>query len=283
MKVTGEPAAPAPGPPAIGDAPAAIPVPLHHVLDGPPDAPPLLLGGSLGTTTAMWDQQVAPLAAHHRLIRFDHRGHGRSPEPPGPYAIADLGRDVLALMDALGIERASYCGLSIGGMAGMWLAANAPGRIDRLVLLCTSAHLPPADGWRARAETVLAAGSVEAVADAVLARWVTPAFAAARPERVAELRAMLAASPPAGYAACCEAIAAMDLRPSIGRIAAPTLVVAGFEDRATPPDHARTIAAAIPGARLELLSPMAHLGNVEQPERVTQLILDHLDPREQTP
>lgn len=282
MTVTGEPTAPAPGPPAAGDAPTAIPVALHHVLDGRPDAAPLLLGGSLGTTTAMWAQQVAPLAAHHRLIRFDHRGHGRSPEPPAPYAIADLGGDVLALMDALGIERASYCGLSIGGMVGMWLAANVPERIDRLVLLCTSAHLPPADGWRARAEAVRAAGSVDAVAVAVLARWVTPSYARTHPERVTELRAMLAASPPAGYAACCEAIAAMDLRPSLGRIAASTLIVAGADDAATPPDHARTIAAAIPGARLELLSPMAHLGNVEQPERVTQLILDHLDPREQT-
>jgi 3-oxoadipate enol-lactonase len=162
-------------------------------------------------------------------------------------------------------------------MVGMWLAANAPERVDRLVLLCTSAHLPPAEGWRERARAVRAAGTVGAVADAVVRRWVTPAFAAAQPRRVAALSELLAASPPAGYAACCEAIAAMDLRPLLPRIAAPTLVVAGADDLATPPAHAETIAAAIPGARLERLSPMAHLGNVEQPDAVAGLIRDHLD------
>ncbi|MFL5818754.1 MAG: 3-oxoadipate enol-lactonase [Conexibacter sp.] len=236
------------------------------------------MGGSLGASPTMWDPQVAAFGARLRTIRFDHRGHGRSPVPPDPYAIADLGGDVLALMDRLGLERASYCGLSLGGMVGMWLAAHAPERIDRLVLLCTAAHLPPPEGWRRRARAVRSAGTVAAVADAVLPRWVTPAFAAARPERVAALRAMLVGTPPAGYAACCEAIATLDLRAALPRIAAPTLVIAGREDLATPPAHAEAIAAAVRGARLELLSPMAHLGNVEQPDAVSALILDHLDP-----
>ena len=260
------------------------PVALHHVVDGAETAAPtLLLAGSLGSTLAMWEPQVAPLARGRRVVRLDLRGHGRSPQPPGPYAIEDLGRDVLALMDARAIERADWCGLSLGGMVGMWLAANAPERIRRLVLVCTSAHLPPADGWRARAAAVRAAGTVEAVADAVVERWLTPPFAAANPALRDELRAMLAASPPTGYAACCEAIAAMDLRPLLPRIAAPTLAIAGAEDLATPPLHAATIAAGIPGARTETLSPMAHLGNVEQPEAVARLIADHLDRPEAAP
>jgi len=254
------------------------PVALHHAIDGEEtEAPTLLLAGSLGSTLATWEPQVAPLARRRRLVRLDLRGHGRSPEPPGPYAIADLGRDVLALLDELAIERTDWCGLSLGGMVGMWLAANAPARIGRLVLLCTSAHMPPAEDWRRRAAAVRAAGAVDAVADAVVARWLTPAFAAAEPALRDRLRAMLAASPPDGYAACCEAIAAMDLREQLPRIAAPTLIVAGAEDLAAPPAHAERIAAAIPGARLRTLSPMAHLGNVEQPGAVTRLILDHLD------
>ena len=130
---------------------------LHHELSGPEGAPVVLMGSSLGTSLQMWDGQL-PLAERLRLVRFDHRGHGASPSPPGPYEIADLAGDVVALMDELGIERARYCGLSIGGMIGMWLAANAPERIERLVLICTSAHMPPASRWQERAAAVLAAG-----------------------------------------------------------------------------------------------------------------------------
>jgi 3-oxoadipate enol-lactonase len=237
--------------------------------------PPLLLGGSLGTTPAMWDANVAALAANHRVVRFDHRGHGRSPRPPGPYAIAELGRDVLALMDELGLERAAYCGLSLGGMVGMWLAANAPERIERLVLLCTSAYLPQG-GWAERAAAVRAAGTTEAIADRVVGRWLTAPFAAARPDVAAALRALLVSIDPDGYAACCGAIERMDLRADLGRIAAPTLVVAGEHDEATPPEHSRAIAAGIAAARLELV-PAAHLANVECPDEVARLVLDHLD------
>ena len=153
---------------------------LHHEISGPDGAPALVMGGSLGTTLKMWDGQL-PLAERLRLVRFDHRGHGGSPVPAPPYEIADLGRDVLALMDALRIERASYCGTSIGGMAGMWLGANAPERIEKLVLICTSAHMPPASAWRERAAAVLEAGSPEVVADAVVERWLTPDYAAEHP------------------------------------------------------------------------------------------------------
>jgi 3-oxoadipate enol-lactonase len=248
---------------------------LFSETTGPENAPVLLMGSSLGTSMDMWDSQLA-LAERLRIVRFDHRGHGRSPVPPGPYEVADLGRDVLELMDALEIERASYCGLSIGGMVGIWLGANAPERIERIVLICTSAHLPPAEGWAERAAKVRAADTVEVVADAVVARWLTPAYAEAHPELVAELRAMLVATDPEGYASACGAIERMDLRDQLGRIAAPTLVISGAGDEATPPEHQELIAASIRGARLETIEPAAHLAAVEQPARVNELIADHL-------
>jgi 3-oxoadipate enol-lactonase len=251
-------------------------VALHHEVAGPEDAPVVLLGGSLGTTLRMWDGQ-APLAERLRLVRCDHRGHGGSPVPPGPYEIADLGRDVLALLDGLGLERASYCGLSIGGMVGIWLGAHAPERVDRLVLLCTSAHLPPASVWAERAAAVRRAGTTEVIADAVVERWLTPAHAAAHPGERARLRAMLASTSPDGYVACCGAIERMDLRADLGRIVAPTLVVSGASDPSTPPEHQRAIAAAIRGARLETVAPAAHLAAVERAEAVNALILEHLE------
>jgi 3-oxoadipate enol-lactonase len=251
---------------------------LHHEIAGPDDAPALLLGGSLGTTLAMWDGQL-PLAEQQRLVRFDHRGHGGSPVVGGPgfYEIADLGRDVLALLDALGLEHTAFCGLSLGGMVGMWLAAEAPERVDKLVLMCTSAHMPPASFWRERAAAVRAAGAVEAIADGVVERWLTPGFSAAHPEARARLRAMLAGIDPNGYAACCGAIERMDLRPLLPRISAPTLVISGADDRAAPIEHQRAIAAAIPAARHEVVGPAAHIAAVEQPEAVNRLILEHLD------
>jgi 3-oxoadipate enol-lactonase len=248
---------------------------LHHEIAGPAGAPVLLLGPSLGTSLRMWDKQL-PLAERFRLVRFDHRGHGASPVPPGPYEIADLGRDVLELLDTLGLERVHYAGLSLGGMVGMWLGANAPERIDRLVLLCTAAHMPPASMWEQRIAIVSDAGSVESIADAVLARWLTPEFRAAHPSLATWLRAMIAGSPPEGYAACCAAIARMDLREELGRVRAPTLVVSGGHDVATPVADQELIAGAIPGARHEVVSPAAHLAAVEQAERVNGLIFEHL-------
>ncbi|MFG2062217.1 3-oxoadipate enol-lactonase [Micromonospora sp. NPDC048871] len=250
---------------------------LHATIDGPPEAPVLLLGSSLGTTGAMWQPQVAALAARFRVVRYDHLGHGRSPVPPGPYTIDLLGRAVLELLDDLGVVSAHYAGLSLGGMVGMWLAAHAPDRIDRLALLCTSAFLPPAQGWRSRAETVRAGGFGDIV-DPVVSRWFTPGFAAARPDTVADHRAMLTATPAAGYAACCEAIAAMDLRADLAGVRAPTLVIGAAEDPATPPEHAADLAARIPSARLVVLDDAAHLANVEQPAVVARLLGTHFTP-----
>ncbi|RIV37613.1 3-oxoadipate enol-lactonase [Micromonospora radicis] len=250
---------------------------LHADLDGPPDAPLLLLGSSLGTTGAMWQPQLATLTQRFRVVRYDHLGHGRSAAPPGPYTIDLLGRQVLALIDDLGADRVHYAGLSLGGMVGMWLAAHAPDRIDRLALVCTSAALGPADGWRARAATAYA-GRLDTIADTVVQRWFTPAFVAARPEIVAAYRSMLTATPAAGYAGCCEAIAGMDLRADLTAVRAPTLVIAAADDPATPPEHAADIAERIPSARLVVLDDAAHLANVEQPEQVGRLLAAHLDP-----
>jgi 3-oxoadipate enol-lactonase len=237
----------------------------------------LLLGGSLGATMAMWDPVVPALAERVRLVRFDHRGHGGSPAPPGPYAIADLGADVLALLDRLGTPRAAYCGVSLGGMVGLWLAAHAPDRIDSLVVCSTSAHPGNPGAWAERAAAVAAARTTAPIADAVVARWLTADFAARRPDVAHGLRAMLLASPPDGYAACCPVLERLDLRDDLARIRAPTLVIAGAEDTSIPPDHGRAIAGAVPGARFELIASAAHIPMAECPDRVAALILEHLD------
>lgn len=252
-------------------------VELNYEAAGPADGPVLVLGGSLGTTLEMWAPQLAALSPRVRTIAIDHRGHGGSPVPSGPYEIADLGGDVVALLAGLGIERASYCGLSLGGMVGQWLAINAPERIERLVLICTAAHLPPASAWTERAAAVRGAGSPEVVADAVVGRWFTAPFAAANTELVARHRAMIAATPAEGYAACCEAISTLDLRAGLHTVTAPALVIAGAQDPSIPPEHGSAIAAAVPGSSFELLDPAAHLASVERADEVTDLIQRHLE------
>ncbi|HSF26120.1 MAG TPA: alpha/beta fold hydrolase, partial [Actinomycetes bacterium] len=196
--------------------------------------------------------------------------------PQGPYTIDRLGQEVLALLDDLGTARASYAGLSLGGMVGMWLAAHAPARVNRLALLCTAALLGPASGWVDRAATVRTQGT-RAIAEAVVARWFTPDWAGAHPDVVRRHAAMLGTTPVEGYAGCCEAIASMDLRADLAAITAPTLVVAGADDLATPIAHAEAILAGIDGARLAVVDSAAHLANVEQPDTVTALLLEHLD------
>ena len=184
----------------------------------------LVLGNSLGTTRDLWEPQLAALGEHFRLLRYEHRGHGGSPAPPGPYTLADLGADVLRLLDDFGVEHASYCGVSLGGMVGMWLAANAPGRIDALAVCCTSARFPDTDLWVRRAAAVRA-GGLPPLSAQVVSRWFTPDFAARHPSVPAGFAATLDGVDPEGYAGCCEAIVAMDLRPDLAAITAPTLVI----------------------------------------------------------
>ena len=249
---------------------------LNYLLEGPEDAPVLVLSNFLGTSLEMWDDQAPVLRGRFRLLRYDTRGHGGSPAPPAPYAIEDLGGDVIRLLDRLGIERASFCGLSVGGMTGMWLAAEAPERVERLVLLCTSALLGPRGVWDERIATATGQG-MAALVEGVIERWFTTTFRQEHPEAVERMARTLHETDPAGYAGCCAAIRDMDLRDRLPSIAAPTLVVSGAEDPATPPEHGRLIRDAIPGARFEVVPGAAHIANVERPEEITQLILNHLE------
>jgi 3-oxoadipate enol-lactonase len=248
---------------------------LHHELSGPADAPVVVLSHALGATSAIWDAQEPALAERFRVLRYDLRGHGRSPVPDAPTTLAELGGDVTELLDGLGVERASLVGVSLGGMISLWLAAFRPERVERLVVACTSAQLGTPESWRERADLVRAEGT-GAVADAVVGRWFTAAFAAAEPARVRAYRDGIAATPAAGYAGLCHAIETMDLRADLGRVEAPTLVVAGAEDPSTPPDHGRAIADRIRGASLLVLGRAAHLANVEQPDAFNRALLAHL-------
>jgi 3-oxoadipate enol-lactonase len=263
-----EPASPAPGP-------AAGPVRLAAALDGPPGAPVLVLGNSLGTTRAVWAPQLPVLRQHFRLLGYEHRGHGSSPGPAGPYTMDELGGDVLALLDAHQVERALYCGISLGGMVGMWLAARAPDRVAGLGLCCTSAYLPPAGFWLGRAAQARSAG-LGPLAEQVVGRWFTPGFLARDPATVRAFLVGLQGIDRDGYAGCCEAIAAMDLRPALGSITAPTLVIAGAEDPATPPWHGAVIASGIAGSRLTVIRGASHLANVSSAGQVTAALLGHL-------
>lgn len=247
---------------------------LHHLDEGPRDAPVLVLSGSLGSTVEMWRPQVAPLTERFRVIRVDHRGHGDSPVPPGPYRIADLAGDVLALLDSLGLDRVAWCGLSMGGMVGMHLASEEPQRIRRLTLCCTSAHFPDPTVWSDRIAAVSEAGTAP-IAATVVSRWFTPEWADANPTAVAEAVGQVAATSDEGYVACCEALRVWDHRDRLGAITAPTLVIAGSADPSTPVEpHARTMAEGIPGARLEVLDA-AHLATIERSEQATGLIAAH--------
>jgi 3-oxoadipate enol-lactonase len=251
-----------------------VTVQLRYADAGPEDGPVLVLGGALGTSWAMWQPQMPALTERFRVVRYDHRGHGRSPVPQGPYAIYELAQDVLALLEKLDLRRVHLGGLSLGGMVALWIAAHAPSRVDRLVLLCTSARLGPPERWSQRAAAVKA-GGMAAVADAVMSRWFSPEFGLRHAAVVGWARAMLLATPVSGYAACCAAIAKMDMTSVLARIDVPTLAIAGSLDEATPPSHLVQIASKIRGARLETV-PAAHLANVEQPGLVTSLMMDFL-------
>jgi 3-oxoadipate enol-lactonase len=248
---------------------------LAHRLHGPEDAPVLVLSNSLGTTQELWDRQLPDLADRFRIVTYDHPGHGSSELPEQPCTVENLARVLLGLLDDLALERVSICGTSIGGMVGIALARAAPERVERLVLACTSAHIGPPERWTERARIVRAEG-MEAIADTVVTYWFTPELPREEPETVARFRAMLAAAPPEGYARCCEALAAWDARERLSPIAAPVLVVAGAEDRATPREHAELIASRIPGARLHVLERAAHLANVEQAQAFTGALFEHL-------
>lgn len=249
-------------------------VDVHHTLEGPEGAPVVAFSNSLGTTGSMWDAQAAALSDRFRVLRYDTRGHGESPVPPGPYTVGDLGGDVLALLDRLELERVSFCGLSIGGMTGMWLGVHAPERIDRLVICCTGMHLPPPEMWIERAGLVRTEG-MEAVIDATIERWFTPAFRERSPEAVERIREAFLRTDPEGYAGCCEALAAFDMTGELGGVRAPALVIAGEDDSVGTPERAAAIAAELVDSRLVVLAQGRHLPAVERADEVTEELERH--------
>jgi 3-oxoadipate enol-lactonase len=250
---------------------------IHVEVEGPERAPMLMLSNSLGTTLNMWDRQVAAFTQHFRLVRYDRRGHGQSSVPKGPYTMERLGRDVLAVLDGLDIKRTNWCGLSMGGMVGQWLGANAPDRIERLVLTNTSSYFADKAAWNDRLRLVREKG-IAAFAAPNMERWFTKGFREGSPDAVGWLQAMFAATPLEGYIACGEAVRDMDHRELLPKIKAPTLVIAGKHDPATPPEANEYIKNHIPGAQIAMLDA-AHISNVEQPEAYTDAVLGFLRSR----
>jgi len=247
---------------------------LHYRWDGPEGAPVLMFSNSLGTDLAMWDAQTAALSRKFRVLRYDTRGHGQSSVTPGPYSMQQLGCDVAALMDAVGVSRAHFCGLSMGGQIGMWLAGNAPERLSKLVLCNTAAQIGNAEGWGARIETIKKDG-MAAIAPQVIERWFTSSFREKEPAKVAAVQKLLEATDPRGYVANCEAVRDFDYRERVEKIAVPTLVIAGSSDVATTPADARFLVERIKGARYIELNA-AHLSNIEDEARFTKEVGDFL-------
>ncbi|MGY1637295.1 3-oxoadipate enol-lactonase [Geodermatophilus sp. SYSU D00742] len=248
---------------------------LSAVVDGPDDAPVLVLGPSLGTDTGLFDAQAAEFAGDFRVVRYDLRGHGGSEVVPGPCTMADLADDVIALLDRLGVDRFSYAGVSIGGAIGQQLALTVPERLEKLAIIASAAQFADPPSWPVRAQQVREHGT-ETLVGSRTGTWFTATWAEKNPDEAVRLLQMLRDTPDEGYAACCEAIGAFDVRDRLGEISTPTLVVAGEEDPATPPDMVRLIADGIAGARFLVVPAAGHLPNATDPETVNAALRDHL-------
>lgn len=242
---------------------------LAYRIDGPDQAPAILLSHALGADHRMWDDLTSSLAGDYRVIRYDARGHGESDAPAGDYSIERLGLDAVGILDATGQASAAFCGLSLGGMVGQWLGARAGARLTRLILANTSAYAGP-DIWAPRVELARSKGMAPLV-EPTLERWFTPGFHARSPQAVDAVRSVLKATSNVGYAGCAAAIRDMDLRPLGPLISVKTLVICGAHDLATPPERARLLADSIPGAELAELDA-AHLSNVEQPDAFESVV-----------
>lgn len=251
-------------------------VDLHHVEQGPTGAPAVLLGPSLGTTLAMWDDLAEELAERFRVVRFDTRGHGGSPVPTGPYRLDDLVADVVALADSLDIERFGYVGLSLGGLVGQALAAGHPDRVSALVLACTGPSFGDATAWQERAARVRAEGMAWLV-EPTRGRWFTEAFVEAHPDRAGRLLDMIAGVDPEGYASCCEAIAGTDLTGRLASVTAPTRVIAGAEDPVSPPEVGQVLVDHLPDADLVVIEGASHIASVADPATFDAAVLEHLE------
>jgi 3-oxoadipate enol-lactonase len=251
-------------------------VALAHRIDGPPDAPAVVLAPSLGTTWEMWDAEAEELAETYRVVRFDTRGHGRSPVPPGPYAVDDLAADVLALAHSLDIDRFAFVGLSLGGAIGQQLALTAPERLSAAVLCCAVPKFGDASGWSERAELVRSSG-MSVLAEPTKGRWFTQAFRDEHPDDVDRFIDMITGVDAEGYASCCEALAGFDVRDRLGQITVPTRVVAGSDDPVATVPACGQMAAAIPGADLVVIDEASHIASVEQPEAFHRAVAEHLE------
>lgn len=248
---------------------------LAYALSGPESALPLVLSNSLGTDRGLWAGQIGAFSRRHRVLAYDTRGHGASDAPDGDYSLDRLGRDVVSLMDDVGIAQADVAGVSIGGITALWLGVHAPGRVRRLVLANTAARIGSVPFWTERMRVAGAEG-VAALADVTMARWFTPAFRSAQPGTVARMRATLLAVPVAGYLGCCAALRDADLQSEAARVSARTLVVTGAQDAATPAAAGAWLVDAIAGAR-RLEFDAAHLANVECAAAFTDAVLAFLD------
>src|ERR1700737_57408 len=247
---------------------------LNVSVEGRDGGPTLMLSNSLGWTLQMWEPQMKALTQLFRVIRYDRRGHGKSGVPPGPYSLEPFGRDVLAILDDLNIEKVHWCGLSMGGMVGQWLGANAAQRLGKIIFSKTACFFPPPTNWLNRIKAVKQ-GGIAAVADAVIGGWLTADFRGRAPQISANMKAMLVASPVQGYLACCEALSTLDQRELLPGIKSPTLVIAGRHDMATPIAAGELIRSQIPGASLTILDA-AHISNVEQPHAFTEAVIGFL-------
>jgi 3-oxoadipate enol-lactonase len=252
--------------------------PLNVEIAGPERAPVLMLCNSLGTDLHMWDPQVEAFTQDFQLVRYDRRGHGKSGAPKGPYSMDMLGRDALAIMDGLGLKKVSWCGLSMGGMVGQWLGANAPERIERLVLSNTNCYYPIKDPWNDRIKFVSEKG-LAAIVGPNMERWFTKDFREREPATIERMTEMFVQTPLEGYLGCCAAVRDMDHRALLPKITAPTLIIAGRDDVATPVENAIYIQTRIPGAALTVLEAAAHISNVEQPGTFTGEVLGFLTQR----
>jgi len=251
--------------------------PLNVEIAGPERGPTLMLCNSLGTDLHMWDPQLHAFSQIFRLIRYDRRGHGKSGVTKGPYNMETLARDALAIMNGLGVQKVSWCGLSMGGMVGQWLGANAPDRIERLVLSNTHYYYPMKDFWHDRIKTVSEKG-LPAIVKGNMERWFTQEFREREPEVIAHMTDTFLKTPVEGYLACCAAVRDMDHRELLAQIKAPTLVIGGRSDLATPLEAAIHIQKHIPGASLTVLEA-AHISNVEQASAFTGEVLGFLTQR----
>ena len=247
---------------------------IRYQIEGPANAPALVLSNSLGTNFSMWDAQMPELRKHFRVLRYDTRGHGQSEVTPGPYSFEQLGRDVLALADETDLGTFSFCGLSMGGVTGMWLGIHAGKRLHKLALCSTGAKIGNPDTWNARIETVRKGGT-KSIAGATMERWFTASFREREPQTVERIKHMVESTSAEGFSACCEALREADFRESISAIRVPTLVISGTHDSGTPPADGKFLAKQIPGARYVELDA-AHLLNIEQRDRFTQEVSDFL-------